>query len=140
VSTLESLIRIHRWQLDERRRQVVELEVLAERVRQDLLRLAEERKLEEAAADASLEAKYGFPGYIRGALDRRATLERSLGEVEGQIARAREAVAEAFQEMKRYEIAAANRERHRRHQADRRERIELDGIALDNYRRRTGTA
>lgn len=140
MSTLDSLIRIHRWQLDERRRQLAELEVLSERVRQDLLRLAEERKLEEAAANASFEAQHGFPGYIRGALDRRATLERSLAEVEDQISRARDALAEAFQEMKRYEIASANRDRHRRQQADRRERIELDAVALENFRRRTGTA
>ena len=140
MSTLESLIRIHRWQLDERRRQLAELEVLAERVRQDLLRLAEERRLEEAAANATFEASHAFPGYLRGALDRRATLERSLVEVGEQIVRTRDELADAFQEMKRYEIASANRERHRQHQADRRERIELDGIALENYRRRTGTA
>jgi flagellar export protein FliJ len=140
MSALESLIRIHRWQIDERRRQLSELEVLAERVRQDLLRLAEERRLEEAAANATFEASHGFPGYLRGALDRRATLERSLIEIGEQIVRARDALAEAFQEMKRYEIAAANRERHRQHQADRRERIDLDAVALENFRRRTGTA
>ncbi|HTZ81343.1 MAG TPA: flagellar FliJ family protein [Stellaceae bacterium] len=140
MSTFDTLIRIHRWQVDERRRQLVELEVLAERVRQDLQRLAEERELEAAVADASPEAHYGYAGYIRGALDRRATLERSLAEAEEQIVQAREAVAAAFQEMKRYEIAAANRERHRRQLADRRERLELDGIALDNYRRRSGAA
>lgn len=140
MSALESLIRIHRWQIDERRRQLSELEILAERVRQDLLRLAEERKAEEAAANATFEASHAFPGYLRGALDRRATLERSLVEVGEQILRARDALAEAFQEMKRHEIASANRVRHRQQQADRRERIELDAVAVENFRRRTGTA
>jgi flagellar FliJ protein len=42
-STLDSLIRLHRWQVDERRRQLAELEGLAEKLRQEMLRLAEER-------------------------------------------------------------------------------------------------
>ena len=37
MSTLESLIRIDRWQLDERRRHVGELEGLAEKLRQEII-------------------------------------------------------------------------------------------------------
>ena len=49
-STLKSLIRLHRWQVDERRRQVAELEGFAEKLRQDMARLAEERAAEQTAA------------------------------------------------------------------------------------------
>ena len=138
MSTLETLIRLHRWQVDERRRHVAELEGLAEKLHLELARLAEERRAEEAAATASFEAQQAYPGYIRRALERQRTIERSKAEVEGQILQARDALAEAFQELKRYEIASANRERHRIHQANRRERIETDAIAIENFRRRAG--
>jgi len=138
VSTLDSLIRLHRWQVDERRRQVAELEALSARLRGELVRLAEERALEQSAAGASFLAQHVYPGYIRRALERQKTLERSLAEAEAQILQARDALAEAFQELKRYEIAAANRERLRMNAAARRERLETDAIAIENFRRAGG--
>ncbi|MGE5200829.1 MAG: hypothetical protein ACM3O6_02075 [Acidobacteriota bacterium] len=138
MSTIESLIRLHRWQVDERRRHVAELEGLAERLRLELVRLAEERHAERDAAAQSLEAKFGFAGYIRQALERERTLEQSLADVETQIAQARDALGEAFQELKRYETAAANRERIRLQRIARREGIELDALAIEKFRRRSG--
>ncbi len=138
MSTLDSLIRLHRWQVDERRRQVAELEALSARLRGELVRLAEERAREQSAAGASFLAQHVYPGYIRRALERQKTLERSLAEAEAQILQARDALAEAFQELKRYEIAAANRERLRMNAAARRERLETDAIAIENFRRAGG--
>jgi flagellar export protein FliJ len=138
VSTLDSLIRLHRWQVDERRRQVAELEALSARLRGELVRLADERAREQSAAGASFLAQHVYPGYIRRALERQKTLERSLAEAEAQILQARDLLAEAFQELKRYEIAAANRERLRMNAAARRERLETDAIAIENFRRAGG--
>ncbi len=138
MSTLDSLIRLHRWQVDERRRQVAELDALAEKLRQELARLAEERTNEQAAAGASFLARHVYPGYIRRALERQKTLEQSLAETEAQIAQARDALAEAFQELKRYEVASANRDRLRMTAAARRERLETDAIAIANFRRASG--
>jgi flagellar export protein FliJ len=135
---MESLIRLHRWQVDERRRHLADLEGLAERLRLELARLAEEQHLEQDAAAHSFEAKFGFAGYIRQALERERTLEQSLADVETQIAQARDALGEAFQELKRYETAAANRERIRQQRIARREGIDLDALAIENFRRRSG--
>ena len=138
MSTLESLIRLHRWQVDERRRQVAELEGLSEKLRQEMARLEEERAVEQTAAGASFLARHVYPGYIRRALERQKTLEQSLAETEAQIAQARDALAEAFQELKRYEVASANRDRLRMTAAARRERLETDAIAIANFRRAGG--
>jgi flagellar protein FliJ len=136
TETLDTLIRLHRWQVDERRRRVAELEGFAEKLREQLVRLAEERAMESQAAGANLLTQHAYPGYIRRALQRQKTLEQSLVETDQQIAQARDALAEAFQELKRYEIAQANRERLRMSAAARRERLETDAIAIENYRRR----
>ena len=138
MSTLESLIRLHRWQVDERRRRVAELEALSQKLRQELARLAEERANEQAAANASFLARHVYPGYIRRALDRQKTLEQSLAETEAQTLQARDALAEAFQELKRYEVASANRERLRISAAARRERLDTDAIAIETFRRANG--
>jgi flagellar export protein FliJ len=140
VRALESLIRLHRWRLDERRRQLAELEGFAERLRQDRRRLEAELADEQAAAGRSFEGQLAYPGYLRRVRERRTILDRSLAETEAQIAAAREALGEAFQELKRHEIAQASRDFHQRQQLVRRERIELDALAIENHRRRTGTS
>ena len=138
MSTLESLIRMHRWQVDEHSRQVAQLEALSEKLRQELARLAEERTHEQAAAGASFVARHVYPGYIRRAMERQKTLEQSLAETEAQTVTARETLAAAFQELKRYEVAQANRARLRISAAARRERLETDALAIDAFRRANG--
>jgi flagellar FliJ protein len=139
MSALDSLVRVHRWNVDERRRQAAELEALARKLQNDIERLGEEQRAEQKIASLSLEASYAYPGYARQTMERQATLERSLAEVEEQITQARDALTAAYQELKRYEIAAANRERIKSQLAAKRERAELDAVALENYRRRAAS-
>src|SRR5215469_16341579 len=109
--TLDSLIRLHRWQVDERQRQVTELETLAAKLREELARLAEEGAGEPAATGGNLVTRHVYPGTIRRSLHRQTTLEKSLAETEAQTTQARDALAEAVHALKRYEVADAARER-----------------------------
>ena len=61
-----------------------------------------------------------------------------MAETEAQILQARDALAEAFRELNRYEMALANRERLRMTAAPRRERIETAPIAIETLRRASG--
>jgi hypothetical protein len=137
MSTLDSLIRVNRWKLDERRRQLGELERLSERLGNEAIRLEQELASEQQVASASLEAGYAYAGYARDLVARREKLSASISEVEGQLIVAREALAESFGEAKRYEIAAANRTKRDRLAIERRHRISQDEVALQVYRRRT---
>ncbi len=136
MSTLDTLIRLNRWKLDERRRQLGELERLFERLGSETVRLEEELTREQRIAGASLEAGYAYAGYARDLTARRQKLAASISEVEGQLIVAREALAESFGEVKRYEIAAANRQKRDRAMVERRQRIVQDEVALQVYRRR----
>jgi flagellar FliJ protein len=139
MSTLDTLIRVNRWKLDERRRQLNELERLFERLGSEAVRLEEELTREQRIAGASLEAGYAYAGYARDLTARRQKLAASISEVEGQLIVAREALAESFGEVKRYEIAAANRQKRDRATVERRQRIVQDEVALQVYRRRNAT-
>ncbi len=138
MSALDSLIRVHRWQLDERRRYLAGLDALAVRLRTDAQRLQEESESEARAAGLSLQAGAAYPLFLRTLFERRKKLERSIAEVEAQIGEAREAVSEAFREVKRYELAAANRVRDARTRLARRQQTELDALALTIHRRKEG--
>ena len=135
MSTLESLIRLHRWQLDEQRRRVAELESLAAKLRDDAQRLDAEQASEQEAARRSTEIVYGYGSYAAALVERRRKLSQSLADTERQTSAAREALAEAFQEAKRYEIAAAKRVLHQRLLQDRAEQHATDELAADIHRR-----
>jgi flagellar protein FliJ len=89
LNAIDGQVRLHRWQLDERRRQLADLDQLALKLRREAERLRD--------------------GETRPTDERRERIGESLASVEQQITLAREALAAAYQEMKRYEVAAANR-------------------------------
>ncbi len=136
MSALDSLIRLHRWQLDERRRDLATLEDLAARLGEERLKLDLEDERERAVASASPEAAFAYAGYARQLIERRRRLEQSRAETEEQIARAREALALAYQDTKRYEIAAASRQKQQEQRDARREQQALDEIGVEGFRRK----
>jgi phage shock protein A len=104
MTVAENLLRLCRWQLEERRRYLQELESLGERLRADAHRLADEI--------ASAPARRGFaglagPGNHRLAkrlLERKQTLEDSLAEIQNRIVEARAALLAAESEFERQKL------------------------------------
>lgn len=139
MSALESLIRLHRWQLDERRRQLVDLDALSEKLRQEQARLAAEQKAEQAAASSSQEAAIAYGNYARQLIERRQRLDQSLASVEEQVTAARETLAESYREVKRYEIASANRAVQQKKRLARQQQRTLDELGIENFRRKRAT-
>src|SRR5260221_5891512 len=134
VSALDSLIRLHRWQVDERRRHVADLEGLAAQLTEEHHRLDREETREQAAAPPEAAATYA--AYARQLIERRRKLAQSQAEVAERIERSRAALAEAVQEVKRYEIMAANRTRQQQRREVRRQQQALDDRGADAFRRR----
>ena len=133
---LKSLIRLHKFRLDERRRGLQELETLRLRLDAALVRLEAEVRAEKRTVETAPEMAFAFADYAASARDRRDKLVDSIDETKQQIEQAREAVNEAFQELKKYEITQANRERMAARRAARLEQAELDEVGLNVYRRR----
>ena len=109
MSVLDNRLRHHRWELDERRRFLAELETLAARLRRDAQRLHWE--IEQETGAARIEQKPGvvYPIFVQPLLERRKKLEGSIVEIEAQIAEARETVATAEQEVSLCEAAWTHR-------------------------------
>jgi flagellar export protein FliJ len=137
MSALDQLVRLHGWTLDERRRKVTDLEQLSERLQADLTRLDGDLLREEKTAVGSLELQAAFTAYAAVARKRRERLARSIADLALEIERAQEEVAEAFQELKRYEQALANRKSREASARQRREQTAADEIGLQMHRRRS---
>lgn len=136
MSALDSLIRLHRWQLDEHRRDLATLEDLAAKLGEERRKLEAEDAHEREVAASSPEAGFAYAAYVRRLIERRHKIEQSQAEVAHRIAQAREALAEAFRDVKRYEVAAANRARQQEQQEARRENKIMDDLGIEGFRRK----
>jgi flagellar FliJ protein len=135
-SDLRTLIRLHKWQLDEKRKALTELQPQADRLAEQAKRLEEEIVQEQDVARGSVEVSYSYAFFAKVAIDRRRRLAQSIAQVEAQIAVATEEMAEAFQELKRYELAQESRDRRKAEEVRHRGNAMLDEVALSGFVRR----
>lgn len=137
TKSFKTLIRLNNWQVDERRRALAErlrfLEALEDNVKALEAEIVNERRI---AAASPGEAGLYFGAYIDGARNRRAKLDELIAATEAEADKAREAVREAFSELKKFEMAEESREQREVAERDRLDRIDLDEIGLTTHRYR----
>ncbi len=136
MSSLKTIIRLHKWQLDEKRRALAELQNLADRLKAEIERLKADLANEQETARRNPEFAFNYASFARGAMERGKRLTQSLGQVDMQIAAATDQMAEAFQELKRFELAEEERLKREKEKLKRKEAIMLDETALVGFRRR----
>lgn len=136
MSSLKTIIRVQKWQLDEKRRALSELQNLADRLNTESERLEEEIRAEQQTARNDFNAAFTYAGFARGAIDRRRRIADSIRQVQGQIETATEQMAEAYQDLKRYELAEEERLKREREKQKRKDEALLDETALVGFRRR----
>jgi flagellar export protein FliJ len=136
VSSLKTVIRLHKTQLDEKRRELVELQNLGDQLHGQLHQLDAEVLHEQQIASLHPEVAFSFASYIREARVRRQRLEHQIAHVNEKISIATDAMAEAFQELKRFELAEEERVRCEKAELRHKEELMLDETALVGFRRR----
>jgi flagellar export protein FliJ len=135
---LQSLIRLHRWQVDEHRRRLAELTRRAENLHEQARRLEREIAEEQARSRTEpLEAGTAYADYARAAIDRRAKTAKAIEAAETDAAAARDALGEAYRALRTLETAQADRERRRAMEEERREQTVLDEVGIQGHRRRS---
>jgi flagellar protein FliJ len=125
MKSRETLIRLKRFQVDEKRRKVAQIEVMIaefERIAGDLER---EINAEQDRAGIHDPAHFAYPTYAKAAMQRRENLRRSAAELKLQLEEAKGALAEAFEEMKKVELLDERDQMRERADEDAREQSEL---------------
>jgi len=132
---MTGMIRLHKWQLDEKRRDLVELEKMRGDLRKNLSDLQNELTEEQKKASETPVVSIAYAGYAQNVIARRVNIVNSMLEVEASIETCKDQVAEAFKELKKYEVVE-QRERERELRVrGRREQSELDELAINMHRR-----
>jgi flagellar protein FliJ len=134
MKSRETLIRLKKFQVDEKRRKVAQIEgMIAEfdRMASDLDR---EILSEQERSGIHDPAHFAYPTYAKAAMTRRDNLKRSASELKGQLDEAKAALAEAFEEMKKVELLDERDQIRERAADNAREQSELDRIGLLRHR------
>lgn len=135
MKAIQGMIRLHRWQADEKRRELAELEAMRDDLLMRRATLEAEIKSEQSQAQEAV-VQFAYASYLRSALSRRETLGHSIAEIERNLEIKREELAEAVRDLKKFETAAARRAERMREEAGRREQNALDEMSLNVHRRR----
>lgn len=132
---VDNLIRLQKWKVDEKRRELAELEgmrlQLVARLDQITAELEHEKQV---VRDLDLAPYYGpFANAVR---IRQQTINESIAQVESGQAKMRDELSALFQEQKRFEIAKERREELEEREAARREQSSIDNMTGRQHHRR----
>ena len=137
AANIKNLIRLHEWNVDEKRRKLGELlrlqGELEDQMKQLEADLIEQQKA--AAADPTL-AGLTYGAFAKQVIQRRENLQDSIDQMEFVIGHAQDELSDAYQELKKYETVESNRQRRFEREQNRREQIMLDEVALNQHRRK----
>ena len=129
MKSRETLIRLKKFQVDEKRRKVAQIEAMIAEFDRIATELDREIKLEQDRAGISDPSHFAYPTYAKAAIARRENLKRSADELKVQLDDAKAVLGEAFEELKKVEMLDERDQAREKAEANAREQAELDRIA-----------
>jgi flagellar export protein FliJ len=130
MKSRDTLIRLKKFQVDEKRRKVMQIEAMIAEFERMATDLEREIKVEQDRAGIHDPAHFAYPTYAKAAMQRRENLKRSADELKGQHNDAKDALAEAFEELKKVELLDERDQQREREAAEALEQSELDAVGL----------
>jgi flagellar FliJ protein len=103
MKSRDTLIRLKRFQVEEKRRRVRQIETMMAEFSRMMLDLDREIGAEEKRAGISDPTHFAYPTYARAAMTRRENLKSSIAELAGQVEEAKAAQEEAQAELQKFE-------------------------------------
>ena len=136
MKSRETLIRLHRFKVDEIRRRLK----LLDDMRADLAKKMSDLEImmqeEQRRAAHSDLGRLAYPSFARSVVQRRENIQRSIDGIEREASQVTEQLQSAYRELKKYEIAAENIADRERVEVARQVQAELDDIAMSRHVRK----
>lgn len=103
-SRSESLIRLKKFQVDEKRRQVAQIEAMVADFERMASELDQQIEIEQQKTGISDVAHFAYSTFAKAALARRDNLLASANDMKETLESAQDALAEAVEELKKVEL------------------------------------
>jgi flagellar export protein FliJ len=130
MKSRETLIRLKKFQLDDKRRRVAQIESMIadfDRMATDLER---EITTEQERAGINDPTHFAYPTYAKAAISRRENLKRSTDELRIQLDDAKASLGEAFEELKKVELLDERDQLRERAAENAAEQTEMNAMGL----------
>ena len=133
-SRSESLIRLKKFQVDEKRRQVAQIEMMITDFERMAAELDQQIEIEHTKTGISDVAHFAYSTFAKAALTRRDNLLASAADMKGKLESAQDALAEAIEDLKKVELL--DQREHQREAAEqlKTEQAEYDEIGRLRFR------
>lgn len=134
-TSLQTLQRIQKFNIDEQRKILVELQTKEEQLQNNLNRLNTE--YEQELEFATQNPGFGdFGAYTQRYLQYREAFEAQLAALRTEIEKVRDKISDMFKEQKTYEIVDKNRQKRREKEDAAKDQKTLDEIGTNAYIKR----
>jgi flagellar protein FliJ len=140
MSWSESLIKLATYEVENRQLRLAEIAKRRADAEIRLAVLCAEGEAEAKHAGQNAEAGWYHAGYADGLRIRKAAIQAEIDLIAVEELGARDALAQAFEEQKKYEQVAENARVAEVKESNRRENAELDEVGMRAARRAAGSA
>jgi len=130
MKSRDTLIRLKKFQVDEKRRRVTQIETMIADFQRMSTDLDREIQTEQDRAGINDPAHFAYPTYAKAAIQRRENLTRSADELRAQLDDAKALLSEAFEELKKVELLDERDQMRERAEQAAHEQTELDAVGL----------
>lgn len=129
-SRSESLIRLKKFQVDEKRRQVAQIEMMIADFERMASELDQQIEIEHTKTGISDVAHFAYSTFAKAALTRRDNLLNSASDMKGKLEAAQDGLAEALEDLKKVELLDQ-----REHQREAAEQLKVEQEQFDEIGR-----
>lgn len=134
MKSRESLIRLRRFQVDERRQQLAAIEAMIADFERMASELDQQIEAEHERSGISDVTHFAYPTFAKAALQRRDNLVASANDLKDKLERAHDELATAIEELKKVELIEERELGRERARGEAREQAALDATALALHR------
>ncbi|NBN65209.1 flagellar export protein FliJ [Microvirga tunisiensis] len=129
MKSRESLIRLKRFQVDEKRRQVTQIESMIADFHRMADELDDQIRTEQERVGITDVSHFAYPTFAKAAATRRDNLRNSALELNDQLEKARDELSEAIEELKKFEQLEERDQQRERDAQDMAEQVMMDEVA-----------
>jgi flagellar FliJ protein len=134
-SRSESLIRLKKFQVDEKRRQVAQIEMMIADFERMASELDQQIEIEHTKTGISDVAHFAYSTFAKAALTRRDNLLASAHDMKSKLEAAQDALAEALEDLKKVELLDQREHQREKDEQNKTEQEAYDEVARLRFRR-----
>jgi len=134
-SRSESLIRLKKFNVDEKRRQVMQIEMMVADFERMATELDQQIEIEQNKTGISDVAHFAYSTFAKAALQRRDNLLASAQDMRVKLETAQDQLAEALEDLKKVELLDQREHERERAEQNKLEQQDYDEIARQSFRK-----